>query len=199
MTRLLDAVTKLKQDVSSSIKSPIITGCSLFLQVLYLDSIDPDVLSMKHNSFPRIRDFSYDRMRLMIAAEQNCARGNDNTRDCKIRDAVDCRYHWAAQPERDGSRSGCLLAIWESSVAMAHLLKIPMEAAGSLFIAAADFQDQINSGLRVSEPIEFMSVLVSIMLPYTNGFNYQFSIDDDDNKAAEAGLAKFPSTLSNGL
>lgn len=33
MTRLLDAVTKLKQNVSSSKKFPIITGCSLFLQV----------------------------------------------------------------------------------------------------------------------------------------------------------------------
>jgi len=118
MTRLLDAVTKLKQDVSSSIKFPIITGCSLFLQVfpffsttfyssrictfgrfsyrymfqfaqvLYLDSIDLGVLSMKHNSFPRIREFSYDRMREMIAAEQNnFARhewGNDNTRHCKV-------------------------------------------------------------------------------------------------------------------
>lgn len=31
--RLLDAVTKLKQDVSSGIKFPNVTGCSIFLQV----------------------------------------------------------------------------------------------------------------------------------------------------------------------
>ena len=31
--RLLDAVTKLKQDVSSGIKFPNVTGCSMFLQV----------------------------------------------------------------------------------------------------------------------------------------------------------------------
>lgn len=58
-----------------------------FAQVFYLDSIDLGVLSMEHNSFPRIREFSYDRMRTMIAAEQNFARhewGNDDTRYCKV-------------------------------------------------------------------------------------------------------------------
>jgi hypothetical protein len=34
--RLLDAITKLKQDVSSSIQFPNITGCSIFLQVKHL-------------------------------------------------------------------------------------------------------------------------------------------------------------------
>lgn len=36
IVRLLDAITKLKQDVSSSIKFPNITGCSIFLQVKHL-------------------------------------------------------------------------------------------------------------------------------------------------------------------
>ena len=34
IVRLLEAVTKLKQDVSSNIKFPNITGCSIFLQVI---------------------------------------------------------------------------------------------------------------------------------------------------------------------
>lgn len=33
ITKLLDAVTKLKQDVSGNVKFPNITGCSIFLQV----------------------------------------------------------------------------------------------------------------------------------------------------------------------
>lgn len=39
IVRLLEAVTKLKQDVSSNIKFPNITGCSIFLQVLNLKHV----------------------------------------------------------------------------------------------------------------------------------------------------------------
>ena len=47
----------------------------------------------------------------------------------QLRDAAQCCYYWAAHssPGSDVSRSDCLLAIWESSVAMARLLDIPME------------------------------------------------------------------------
>jgi hypothetical protein len=59
-----------------------------------------------------------------------------------------------------------------------------------LFVAAADFQDQINSGLSVSgiHAIKFMTVLVSIMLAYKDGFSYQFTLDDEHMRAGKSGL-----------
>lgn len=56
----------------------------------------------------------------------------------------------------------------------------PFQAAGPLYFAAADFQQQVNSGLCLNgcEAMKFMTALISIMLPYTNGFRYQFSLDD---------------------
>lgn len=45
------------------------TSKLVFIQVLYLDSIDLGALSMEHNSFPRVRCFTYDRLRVMIAAD----------------------------------------------------------------------------------------------------------------------------------
>jgi hypothetical protein len=55
------------------------------------------------------------------------------------------------------------------------------QAAGPVFVAAADFQQQINSGLSITgtQAIKFMTVLVSIMIPYTRGFSYQPSCSLD--------------------
>ena len=51
------------------------------------------------------------------------------------------------------------------------------QAAGPLFVAAADFQRQISSSLG-TEALKFMSVLLHIMEPYVNGFSYQSSINE---------------------
>ncbi|CAO2161046.1 unnamed protein product [Urochloa humidicola] len=53
--RLMDAVLKLKSDLNSNKKVNTITGCTLFLQVMYLDSIDFGVWNKDHNILPRIR------------------------------------------------------------------------------------------------------------------------------------------------
>jgi hypothetical protein len=55
------------------------------------------------------------------------------------------------------------------------------QAAGPVFVAAADFQHQVNSGLSVTgtQAIKFTTVLVSIMIPYSRGFSYQSSNSTD--------------------
>ncbi|CAD6232326.1 unnamed protein product [Miscanthus lutarioriparius] len=169
-------------------------------------SVDLGDLSMVHSSFPRIREFSYDKLRVMIRADKNYSKylnANDDAPHVKLRDAAECCYYWAAHssPGSDVSRSDCLLAIWESSVAMAPLLDIPMEAAGPLFVAAADFQDQINSGLSVSgiHAIKFMTVLVSIMLAYKDGFSYQFTLDEEHMRAVGSSPDVIASAVSSGI
>ncbi|CAD6260357.1 unnamed protein product [Miscanthus lutarioriparius] len=171
---------KLKADIANNVKVPYIYGCSLFLQVLYLDSIDLGVLSMEYN-IPRIRCFTSDQLRSMIAADSSfSANGCDmvGSRRTKLRPAIGICYHWAT-PQRSNlgspNQSG-MLALCEASVLMSRILKIPPEAAGPLFVAAADFQRQISSAVG-TEALKFMSVLLHIMEPYVNGFSYQSSIN----------------------
>ncbi|CAL5082070.1 unnamed protein product [Urochloa decumbens] len=66
VSKLLAACAKMQSDLESTSKVPIITGCSLFLQVLYLDSIDLGVWSMDHSVLPRISCFPPDRLKCMI-------------------------------------------------------------------------------------------------------------------------------------
>ncbi|KAF8701795.1 hypothetical protein HU200_033113 [Digitaria exilis] len=67
--RLFEAVVKVKSDLNSSVKIPSITGCTLFLQVLYLDSIDTGVLNLEPHTLPRIKFFGHEVMRSMILAD----------------------------------------------------------------------------------------------------------------------------------
>lgn len=50
-----------------------------------------------------------------------------------------------------------------------------VQSAGPIYVAVADFHQQINSGLFVtgSQVLRFLTVLVSIMIPYTRGFRYR--------------------------
>lgn len=50
-----------------------------------------------------------------------------------------------------------------------------MQAAGPVFLAAADFHEQISAGLIASDNqvLRFMTVLVSIMIPYSKGYRYR--------------------------
>jgi len=52
--KLFQAVVKVKTELNSSNKVTNINGCSIFLQVLYLDSIDVGFLNISHDTFPRI-------------------------------------------------------------------------------------------------------------------------------------------------
>lgn len=78
-----------------------------------------------------------------------------------------------------------------------YYLHFSNQAAGPVFAAAADFQDQINSGLYVTgtQALKFMTVLVSIMIPYSQGFHYQHSCATDD--AAKSGLPCVKQSLTH--
>jgi hypothetical protein len=53
----------------------------LFFQVLYLDSLDIPGLATPHNNFPRIREFSYEKLRSMILADKNYAKHKSSDDD----------------------------------------------------------------------------------------------------------------------
>lgn len=61
------------------------------------------------------------------------------------------------------------------------------QAAGPLFVAAADFQRQVSSAefqrqlstAPGTEALKMMSLLIHVMEPYVNGFSYQPSITAD--------------------
>ncbi|CAO2141406.1 unnamed protein product [Urochloa humidicola] len=76
----IDAITHMKIGLRSTKKVANITGCSMFLQVLYLDNIDLGVWNLDHDTFPRVKEFSADRIKYMIRADTL-----EHTEDCRDR------------------------------------------------------------------------------------------------------------------
>lgn len=68
LKKLFESATKMKRDMERGVRLMNLTGCFLFAQVLYLDSIDLGDLNTPHIDFPRIRNFTFDRMKCMISA-----------------------------------------------------------------------------------------------------------------------------------
>ncbi|OQU78177.1 uncharacterized protein LOC8076993 isoform X1 [Sorghum bicolor] len=187
LRRLLSAVSKLKADLSSNVKTPYIYGCSLFLQVLYLDSVDLGSLSMAHTTLPRVRCFSYDRLRAMIAADSSFVGSFVNSHGtsiaAKLRSPDLVCYHWATCIHGNGRscNQDTMLELWELSSLMTRVMKIPNEAAGPIFVAVSDFERQISSthfqqelsSASGSLALKMLSLIFHIIEPYANGFRYQ--------------------------
>ncbi|KAG2634706.1 hypothetical protein PVAP13_2NG395200 [Panicum virgatum] len=97
LRKLLQAVVKLKNELQVGNKVSNITGCSVFLQILYLDSIDIGVMNMEHSSFPRIKHFAAEELKSMILAD-SLSRKPDN---------LDFEYGRSqiCQPKRGGAKS----------------------------------------------------------------------------------------------
>ncbi|KAJ1292297.1 hypothetical protein BS78_02G381700 [Paspalum vaginatum] len=74
LRRLLASASRLRVDLASGRKGSNITCCPLFLQVLYLDSINLGPLNMRHDSLPRISQFTSDRLKSMIAMDSTNGR-----------------------------------------------------------------------------------------------------------------------------
>lgn len=66
---LCNAATMLKSDIRKHISVSNMTGCSLFLQVFYLDSVKLGELNIPDGTFPRIKDITMEKLKLMIAAD----------------------------------------------------------------------------------------------------------------------------------
>ncbi|KAG2584513.1 uncharacterized protein LOC120712637 isoform X1 [Panicum virgatum] len=124
--RLMDAVVKVKADIRKGIKACNITGCCLFLHVLYLDSMDLGVWNMEPKFFPRIRCFSADRIRSMILADTLFP--GDSYRlpefgKSQLRKADGVPYVWA----RMRSEQFKLASAWEAAICVSRTLLVPME------------------------------------------------------------------------
>ncbi|CAL4989280.1 unnamed protein product [Urochloa decumbens] len=150
LRRLLDAVVKVKMDLSSKRKVPNITGCSLFLQVLYLDSVDLGVLNVDHCLLPRVRWFGADRMICMIRADCVKCTNEENVREfgkSKLLPASRVCYSWA-----DGIVEFAPLmrnvehdTINEASLLLADLLQAPVEEGVSFFKIVSSFVGADNT------------------------------------------------------
>ncbi|CAN6210326.1 unnamed protein product [Urochloa humidicola] len=106
LRRLFESVIKLKNDLKGRGKVANITGCSLFLQVIYLDSIDTGAWTMLHNVFPRICAFRPDILKSMIRIDTINSRSDGYERRFgknKIRDEEGVCYSWAANQNTAGA------------------------------------------------------------------------------------------------
>lgn len=63
---LMDAVMKLRRDISMGTQTINLTGCHLFLQLFFLDNLDLGIFNKKHDDLPRISVFDQDMLRRMI-------------------------------------------------------------------------------------------------------------------------------------
>ncbi|RCV24627.1 hypothetical protein SETIT_5G101000v2 [Setaria italica] len=144
--RLLYAVLKLKSDLKSNLKVPSITGCTLFLQGLYLDSI----WNMDHNKLPRIQPFNDGTMKSMILG--NTLSGPDDYSESdfgnsKLRAPSGLCYHWAAVQDSNGTGHPMSqqMALCEATTSSAHALRVPVTSS-----ALEPFDVQIASETSVS-------------------------------------------------
>ncbi|XBH54308.1 hypothetical protein VPH35_076642 [Triticum aestivum] len=63
---LIDAVTKLRRDISMGTQTINLTSCHLFPRVFFLDNLDLWIFNKKHDAIPRISVFDQDTLRRMI-------------------------------------------------------------------------------------------------------------------------------------
>ncbi|TVU50228.1 hypothetical protein EJB05_01592 [Eragrostis curvula] len=150
LQRLIEAVMKLKSDLERKVRVTNLTGCSLFLQVLYLDSVDLGVWNCSHRLLPRIRSFTADRLRFMIDADcksvSNTCSPNCQYGRSRLRPPSDVCYSWASALE--GTDSSYLVSeqggLWDDTLLMARQMKLPTAVAGHVYMAIEDHRRQMN-------------------------------------------------------
>ncbi|CAN6283948.1 unnamed protein product [Urochloa humidicola] len=136
--KVIAGIKQMRNVLRSDRKVPNITGCSLFLQVIYLDSIDLGPWNIEDTSLPRVRFFSGDRFKYMIAADTK-----DCVKDRKVRTfgtrpllppGKVC-YSWARGVGQIviGGRQETKEVLWQSVVSICRLMDIPHEEQTRLF------------------------------------------------------------------
>ncbi|CAL5032059.1 unnamed protein product [Urochloa decumbens] len=163
--KLIDAITNMKLGLMSNNKLVNITGCSLFLQVIYLDSIDLGVWNVEHKLFPRVIDFSADRLKYMIRADteqcqSDCMDRKFGTR--KLLPVGRVCYSWARSTDclnnLIGEQTTDLLL--DATASLARLFNIDDEGARSLFHAVAGLDTALSAKI-VCEVASFFQRYVS--------------------------------------
>ncbi|RLN35408.1 hypothetical protein C2845_PM03G31270 [Panicum miliaceum] len=132
--KLIDGAVKIKPDLRLNNKVPNITGCAIFLLVLYLDSIDLGVRMMQHNLFPRIQAFNLEKIKSMILADSMVtSEGSQNVVFGKnrLRSRQGVCYRWASEDSGSSNDQPMInfMALWNATSLLARVLRVPMEVA----------------------------------------------------------------------
>ncbi|KAK3154544.1 hypothetical protein QOZ80_2BG0191930 [Eleusine coracana subsp. coracana] len=165
--RLMDAVIKLKADMMRKIRVSNLTGCSLFLQVLYLDSMDLGLWNNRPGLLPRVRFFTTDRMRFMIDTDSSTPEDGRIDVDygvSQLRCPTEVCYSWAkeAQCVQGMAESSSQSDLLDGTVLMTRELKIPTGVAGPLYLAFLDHRRKLMEASD-RQWKSFMRAVVSIV------------------------------------
>ncbi|TVU23953.1 hypothetical protein EJB05_26344, partial [Eragrostis curvula] len=168
--RLVEAVGKLKADILRKVRVSNVTGCSLFLQVIYLDSMDLGIWNTSHNIQPRIRSFSSDKIRYMTDADSNIY---DNGRSdfvygmSQLRSPKEVSYSWASELRRVdvAEHKDEKSPMWNAAVLMTRKLCIPTEVAGPMYLALAEYRRRVNHSAEhlKSMPLKMEAAQTSVV------------------------------------
>jgi len=63
------------------------------------------------------------------------------------------------------------VALWEATISLAKTMEVPIEAAGPLFHALSEFQDDMTRNVDMTV-LKFVSSLKKIIESYKQGFCY---------------------------
>ncbi|XBJ07279.1 hypothetical protein VPH35_012832 [Triticum aestivum] len=85
---LLEAVRRLKNDMTANNHSTNLVGCHLFLQIFFLDNVDLGIFNKKHNVLPRISDFDQNSLKNMITMATDIGKGPTSYVKCMGRDEL---------------------------------------------------------------------------------------------------------------
>jgi len=187
LKRLMQAVVKVKTELASSNKVTNINGCSIFLQVLYLDSIDVGMLNLDHSAVPRMRDFNSNVMKSMILANTMPSMRNASSSEfgkCKLRRSKYICYAWATKHQDNSSSASNsvspALNHWVIASTFARVLGFEALASGPLFFAVSEFEG-CRANKSWNNAALFTDVLTSIIEPFTNSFCYNVGRDLNTN------------------
>ncbi|CAL5005592.1 unnamed protein product [Urochloa decumbens] len=157
LRRLFDAVVKLKKNLKVKGKVANITGCVLFLQVLYLDSLDLGAWTMPHSVMPRVSVFGPDILKSMILIDTINERTDGYERrfgknKLRLKDGV-C-YSWASDCHDDGGQRIAALknALWEATLLLVRIIRAPSEVATKAY--------NMLSGMDMNASFDVISALI---------------------------------------
>ncbi|TVU22288.1 hypothetical protein EJB05_31973 [Eragrostis curvula] len=151
LQRLMDAVRKLKADIKKRVRSTNLTGCSLFLQVLYLDSMDMGAWNMSHEELPRIKCFPSERLRIMISLDRvtgNCGPATSGFGAHKA--AADLLFAIAAEIWKKRGRA--MLAKVSPLIAAETIMEVVCDNSTYSTSDACGGDDETDSNARVRKP-----------------------------------------------
>ncbi|WVZ83008.1 hypothetical protein U9M48_030199 [Paspalum notatum var. saurae] len=121
--RLIMGAAKYKADVETGSRSPILTGCCLFLQVFYLDNMEMNEWVLDHQVRPRVSDFTYERLKGMIADTHKRL----GPKSSSIYGKSKVRWARSSMETPMDSYLDTAAMLWEAVVNMITIIGVPLE------------------------------------------------------------------------